>query len=726
MKSLFNPAIALMGRLHFGMKFAVSGLVVFALLLYVGSVQISVLSKRTASLQSERAAVVLMARLVEWNKVLIESRRIAITAAPGDEGVRQRFKQQAAVIDKKLAEIEAEVNQIKPLFDMTTEVKGMRDGWLELQKKVEALPLDGEFAQKAFAAHAPEYGRLYAFMREMGDRSGMALESELDLFYLGYPLTNNTPSTAGIAVRIAAYSTLNIGRGAITPKDKVFYEVTEARLNDTFGNVENMLSQSMKVNPEVEKQLSKSFTDLKASSKEYLAFVRKNFTTSDAIAVTSEQAGQAAAATIDSAWALVEGNRSLLEDLLNQRLASASTERTVITLLLTLGILVSLYLYIGMYLGIKQGMEGATVAVRAIAAGDLNDAAMVDSQDEFSELMQDLQRARQSLITMISAVRQNAEGVATASAEIAQGNQDLSSRTENQASALQETAASMGELGSTVSQNADSARQANQLAQSASTIATKGGDVVAKVVDTMKGINDSSRKISDIISVIDGIAFQTNILALNAAVEAARAGEQGRGFAVVASEVRSLAGRSADAAKEIKLLINASVERVEQGTALVDEAGGTMTEVVTAIRRVTDIMGEISSASGEQSAGVAQVGNAIAQMDQATQQNAALVEEMAAAAASLKNQAQDLVQVVAVFKLDVDHSRPMVRSQAPTAKPFKAAAPRSLPAAKVLPKAAPKPAAAPAPVAKKPAQLPTPSAPAKSTPAGGDDDWETF
>mgnify|MGYP000264035057 CR=1 FL=1 len=299
-------------------------------------------------------------------------------------------------------------------------------------------------------------------------------------------------------------------------------------------------------------------------------------------------------------------------------------------------------------LGAEPG--DAAALAQSVANGDLSVRISLKSGDSHS-MMAQLKVMQDSLVKVVDSVREGSESVATASAQIAQGNNDLSARTEQQASALEETAASMEELSSTVKQNADSARQANQLAVSASDVAIKGGEVVSQVVETMKSINDSSKKIADIISVIDGIAFQTNILALNAAVEAARAGEQGRGFAVVASEVRSLAGRSADAAKEIKSLIGASVERVELGTTLVDQAGETMTEVVNAIKRVTDLMGEISAASNEQSAGVSQVGEAVMQMDQVTQQNAALVEEMAAAASSLKSQAHELVQTVAVFKL---------------------------------------------------------------------------
>lgn len=301
---------------------------------------------------------------------------------------------------------------------------------------------------------------------------------------------------------------------------------------------------------------------------------------------------------------------------------------------------------------ITRPLGRAVAVASAVAEGDLSVRAETNGRDETAQLLRALGAMRDSLAGVVENVRQNADSVATASAQIAQGNNDLSGRTEQQASALQETAASMTQLSTTVRLNADNAQEADKLAGDASAVAERGGDVVARVVDTMKGIDESSRRIVEIIGVIDGIAFQTNILALNAAVEAARAGEQGRGFAVVASEVRSLAKRSADAARQVKELIDTSVARVREGTALVDEAGATMTEVVGSIERVKSVVGEISNASREQSAGVVQVGQAVSQMDQATQQNAALVEESAAAADTLSYQAQQLVAAVAIFKLE--------------------------------------------------------------------------
>jgi methyl-accepting chemotaxis protein len=385
------------------------------------------------------------------------------------------------------------------------------------------------------------------------------------------------------------------------------------------------------------------------------------------------------------------------------------------------------------YLGalLRRRVAASQAVAERVRDGDLTTPVDDLARDEFSPLLAALGNMQGALTRVVADVRSNAQIVASASQEIAQGNQDLSQRTEQQASVLQQTAETMDNLGSTVRANADSAAQANQLAQGASAVALRGGEAVGQVVETMKGINDASRRIGDIIAVIDGIAFQTNILALNAAVEAARAGEQGRGFAVVAAEVRSLAQRSAEAAREIKSLISTSVERVEAGTSQVGQAGQTMDEIVAAIRRVSDVVGEISSASAEQSASVGQVGHSVSQMDQATQQNAALVEQSAAAAESLTNQAARLVEAVAVFRIGADGVKPT--------------APRALPAPAVQAKTQierrgpnratnvtrPSFVKQAKPVATLPANKPAAGAPTAAPSAAassrtGTDDWEQF
>jgi methyl-accepting chemotaxis protein len=350
--------------------------------------------------------------------------------------------------------------------------------------------------------------------------------------------------------------------------------------------------------------------------------------------------------------------------------AGAAFDRLVLLLLTILVLALGISTGISAFMSrmIVRPLKHAIALAGRIAGGDLSSEIRVVGRDETAELLQALKHMNASLQKIVTEVRGSTDSISTASQQIASGNADLSQRTEEQASSLEETASSMEELTATVRQNAENARQANQLAASASEVAVKGGEVVGQVVGTMSSINESSKKIVDIISVIDGIAFQTNILALNAAVEAARAGEQGRGFAVVASEVRNLAQRSAAAAKEIKQLIGDSVDKVGAGSKLVDEAGKTMAEIVASVKRVTHIMSEITAASQEQSSGIEQVNQAITQMDEVTQQNAALVEEAAAAAESMQEQAQQLMQAVAVFKLARD------AAPAPAAKRSEAAA----------------------------------------------------
>nr|WP_034341122.1 methyl-accepting chemotaxis protein [Herbaspirillum sp. B39] len=371
------------------------------------------------------------------------------------------------------------------------------------------------------------------------------------------------------------------------------------------------------------------------------------------------------------------------------------------------------------YLMVRSIVKPLNEAVRVaenVAAGDLTTRIEPHSRDETGQLMAALRKMNDNLVDIVSGVRRSTDSIATASGEIASGNMDLSSRTEQQAGSLEETASAMEEMTSTVRQNADNARQANQLAATASEVALQGGEIVGRVVTTMEEINQSSRKIVDIIGVIDGIAFQTNILALNAAVEAARAGEQGRGFAVVASEVRSLAQRSAAAAKEIKGLISDSVAKVEGGSLLVAEAGHTMEQVVSSVRSVTDIVGEISAASVEQSTGIEEINRAVGQMDESTQQNAALVEQAAAAAGALQDQAANLATAISIFKLAQG-------PQVTVAAPAKPAAPVRSPVRP--PVLAPKAAAVP--VLRAPAVAVPASTPASKSAARADENlWETF
>jgi len=472
------------------------------------------------------------------------------------------------------------------------------------------------------------------------------------------------------------------------------------------------------------------------------------------LTLKNTQAGAASAAFFKQLNEFAGNINAFSEEQVQASRAQASTMAYVYLALAVLIVAVSLGAFLFMNRVILRPLRAVSDSFDKIAGGDLTVRVEAGSSNEIGQLMAAVKRMQESLTRTVTAVRRGVDEINVGSREISAGNTDLSSRTEQQAASLEETAASMEQLASTVKQNADNARQANQLAASASDVAERGGSAVSEVVNTMQGISASSRKISEIVSVIDGIAFQTNILALNAAVEAARAGEQGKGFAVVAGEVRSLAQRSAQAAKEIKGLIEDSVSKVGAGSQQVERAGATMQEIVASVKRVTDIMGEISAASDEQSSGIDQVNRAVSQMDEVTQQNAALVEEAAAAAGSLQEQAERLVQAVAVFKINAGEvievparqlaqqpQRRAPRVAAPVAEapaaPAEQAAP-SKPAVRLTHAARAKPAAATeGATAARPLRRPAPRAaaagadvkpaPAASRrPAPSDDDWESF
>ena len=442
-----------------------------------------------------------------------------------------------------------------------------------------------------------------------------------------------------------------LSTGELSPLSKGVMQSLQQRVAELQGETARSFDYALQVSPVFHSALSGPLQTLQGQIAAALQLVERDIMGAEELKLPAKEYFDTFTRTIDSLYTFNTQAMGSLDQALKDRVSQLQSELLWVGLAMLTTLMLTSITALIFVRSITQPLAQAVELTHTVARGDLTGAPLEHGTNEVGQLLAGLQDMREHLTEVVCNVRNGAEGVAAASVQIAQGNTDLSARTESQASSLEQTAASMDQLSAAVKQNAESAIQANQLADNASAVAMQGGQVVAQVVDTMRDINASSSKIADIIGVIDSIAFQTNILALNAAVEAARAGEQGRGFAVVASEVRSLAGRSAAAAREIKELISASVDRVEQGTLLVDRAGTTMTDVVSAIRRVTDIMGEISSASREQSQGVAQVGEAVTHLDEVTQQNASLVEEMAAAAGGLQAQAQDLVNVVSVFKL---------------------------------------------------------------------------
>ena len=520
--------------------------------------------------------------------------------------------------------------------------------WQGLQADVSRRAID---VPESFRRHTALIADQLDLLGEVLDASGLSLDPHAQSSHLVMAVLNDLPPVTEALGQLRAKGTTALAQGAISPEQRAqmqgLLSLAHARVRSAQKHFDKARSIDPSLGTLLEPAIRAAATSL-AQIDQRITAMTNSF---EALEITPETYFAEATQAIDAQFVLIDTAFPLLQTLLNERAAAARLSVAAL-----IGLLAAITLAGGglgwtIARSLQRSMSRAVTVAEAVAAGDLSVRVHSDARDEVGSLLAALDRMSAHLSRIVGEVRAGTDAIATASSQIAQGNADLSSRTEMQASNLQQTAASMHQVNDTVRANADSANQANQIASRASEVAVAGGKAVNQVVQTMNGIQVSSRKIADIIGVIDGISFQTNILALNAAVEAARAGEQGRGFAVVAAEVRTLAQRSANAAKEIKTLIGDSVEKVEAGNLLVSDAGQTIGDVVEQVRRVNDLMGEITAATRQQQDGTSQINAALGQLDQTTQQNAALVEQTAAAAESLRQQATRLTQVMAQFRL---------------------------------------------------------------------------
>jgi methyl-accepting chemotaxis protein len=639
-------------RLIHHMKLAHKFLILGLVFLILVAVPTSLYFKRSfADIAVARRELQGTGPLVALNKVIQFSqthRGMSASMLSGNAALEARRPALRDKLNAAMAALDAEFSTAQVSTPLQTRWSELKTRWTALEQGVASKTLT---TPQSTQQHTQLITAQLQLGEELLDEFGLSLEPSADTYALIRATMADMPWLAENLGIMRAMGSGFLTKATVPPEGKATVQALQKRALELQNSMFRQIGIATRDNPAMQ-------TALEALAKTHLAAVTATLGLAEREIISAPELKFSAVDYFDTFTRTIDGlfefnaqAMNVLVGELNDRLQAEYRAEAAMALLMLAGLAAAAWLSWVFVRSVTGPVNRALTVANAVAQGNLAVTVRVQGDNELGQLMQALASMRNNLAQVVQQVLQGSESVASASAQIAQGDKDLSSRTEAQAAALEETSASMEQLGTTVQQNADNAQKANQLAQAASVVAVRGGEVVGQVVHTMKDINDSSRRIADIIGVIDGIAFQTNILALNAAVEAARAGEQGRGFAVVASEVRSLAGRSAEAAKEIKSLISASVQRVEQGTALVDQAGSTMSEVVSAIRQVTDIMGDISQSSSEQASGVAQVVQAVAQMDQATQQNAALVEEIAAAADSLHSQSQNLVQTVSVFKL---------------------------------------------------------------------------
>ena len=633
-------------NLRFSQKFAVIGAIAFVLFLVPTVISMKVMFGQLAVAKGESAGLPAGRELLSLLKQSQQHRGLSaafLSASGPDSGALAATR---SAIDTAFADARRATDQVGDR-KLSTQLEDLSGEWRSLASRVSGRSIDGaqsDLQHRTLIAHE------LALIEDLANTSGLSLDPDAATYYVQRAVLDYLPRLTEAIGQMRAGGALMLGRGTATAEDRVRIEALAERARQNLDGARKMLDLAAG-SASLPADVEQARTAALAAAEQGFQLAESALGKTGELTMPPSEWIARMTPVIDAQFALVNASYGMLVSSLDDQIATAQQNLTWLAGLLVTLAAAGTWVLVSITRSTTRALDSAVRVAESVAAGDLTVHVEPRGRDEVARLLAAMQFMATQLGSVVGSVRMNSESVAGASAQIAQGNADLSQRTERQASALEETAASMEELSSTVQQNADSARQASELAREASSVATRGGSVVQQVVQTMQGINTSSARIADIISVIDGIAFQTNILALNAAVEAARAGEQGRGFAVVAAEVRNLAQRSAGAAREIKELITASVEQVGQGTQLVDQAGSTMTEIVHAIRQVSELVGTISAATAEQSAGVSQVGEAVAQLDSTTQQNAALVEESAAAAASLNAQARQLVQAVAVFRL---------------------------------------------------------------------------
>ena len=567
-------------------------------------------------------------------------------ALAGNEAMKAKRAELAPQVTQALAEVRSAVAGYggAPTRETMARIEAT---WQTLPEAVAQQSIDGP---TSFRQHTALIADQIDLLGGVLDDSGLSLDPNADSYHVLIATLNDMPPVTEVLGQLRARGTAALTQRAMNPALRAEMLGAIALAESHSRSVGRHLLAAAAENPALVKSLQPAREQATAQLAEVSRQVLAMTNEFESYALTPEAYFKLTTQAVDAQFALIDSALPTLRGLLDERVASARNSLIGMGVLGLVALLLTAGLALAVARSIRAGLQEAVRVAEAVADGDLSQRVQVRSQDEVGALMQAIDHMSVSLSRMVGEVRAGTDAIATASSQIAQGNADLSARTESQAASLQETAASMQQMNHTVRANADSARQANELAARASQVAASGGESVRHVVQTMDGIQGSSRKIADIIGVIDGISFQTNILALNAAVEAARAGEQGRGFAVVAAEVRTLAQRSAQAAREIKSLIQDSVEKVELGHERVNEAGQTIGDVVDQVRQVNTLMAEINAASSQQQEGTDQINAALVQLDQATQQNAALVEETAAAAESLNQQAHRLTQVVSRFR----------------------------------------------------------------------------